>query len=44
MWLRNGGRGFGVVTKVLHWPTVLVVVAQFAVGWSTEADDAAFDR
>ncbi len=29
MWLRNGGRGFGVVTEVLRWPTVLVVVAQF---------------
>jgi cytochrome b561 len=42
--LRNGGHGYGVVSKVLHWLTVIVLVAQFAVGWSMEGDDAAFDR
>ncbi|BBY18857.1 cytochrome b/b6 domain-containing protein [Mycolicibacterium litorale] len=42
--LRNGAHGYGVATKVLHWLTVIVIVAQFAVGWSMEADDAAFDR
>lgn len=44
MRLRNGEHGYGLVTKVLHWLTVVVVVAQFVVGWSMEADDAAFDR
>ncbi|WP_193045727.1 cytochrome b [Mycolicibacterium baixiangningiae] len=42
--LRNGEHGYGVVTKVLHWLTVIVVAAQFGVGWSMEADDAVFDR
>jgi cytochrome b561 len=44
MRLRNGEHGYGVVTRTLHWLTVVVVVAQFAVGWSMEADDAALDR
>ncbi|MGE2717204.1 cytochrome b/b6 domain-containing protein [Mycolicibacterium litorale] len=44
MRLRNGEYGYGAVTKALHWLTVAAVVAQFAVGWSMEADDAAFDR
>jgi cytochrome b561 len=38
--LRNGGHGYGVVTKLLHWLTVAAVVAQFAVGWSMDVDDA----
>jgi cytochrome b561 len=42
--LRNGGHGYGIVSKVLHWLTVIAVVAQFTVGWSMEADDAVFDR
>ncbi|WP_197415763.1 cytochrome b/b6 domain-containing protein [Mycobacterium sp. IS-1742] len=42
--LRNGGHGYGVVSKVLHWLTVVAVAAQFAIGWSMEADDAALDR
>ena len=39
MRLRNGGHGYGVVTKVLHWLTVLVIVAQFGVGWAMDLDD-----
>jgi len=46
MALRNGDHGYGAVTKTLHWLTFLVVVAQFAVGWTMD-DDAGreqFDR
>ena len=42
--LRNGENGYGVVTKVLHWLTVVAIVGQFLVGWTMEADDDAFDR
>lgn len=42
--LRNGERGYGVVTKALHWLTVLAIVGQFLVGWTMAADDEAFDR
>lgn len=42
--LRNGDHGYGVVTKVLHWATVLAIIGQFLVGWTMEADDDAFDR
>src|SRR6478735_8771611 len=41
--LRNGPHGYGLVTKFLHWLTVAAVVAQFVVGLTMEADDAAFD-
>ena len=44
MRLRNGEHGYGVVTKVLHWLTVVAIVGQFAVGWTMEADDEALDR
>jgi cytochrome b561 len=44
MRLRNGGHGYGVVTKVLHWLTVAAIVAQFAVGWTMDADDPALKR
>ena len=30
--LRNGEHGYGAVTKLLHWLTVVAVVAQFVVG------------
>lgn len=40
MALRNGPHGYGVMTKLLHWTTVGALVAQFAVGWTMEADDA----
>jgi cytochrome b561 len=44
MRLTNGGHGYGIVTKTLHWLTVAAIVAQFAVGWTMGADDAALDR
>ena len=43
MQLRNGGHGYGVVTKVLHWLTVLAIVGQFVIGWTMDPD-AASDR
>lgn len=39
---RNGSHGYGVVTKTLHWLTVVVLAAQFLVGWTMEADESAF--
>ena len=39
--LRNGEHGYGLVTKVLHWLTFLVVVAQFLVGYTMDAEDSA---
>jgi cytochrome b561 len=44
MRLTNGGHGYGIVTKTLHWLTVAAILAQFAVGWTMGADDAALDR
>lgn len=31
--LRNGPHGYGLVTKSLHWVTVVVLAAQFVVGY-----------
>ena len=44
--LRNGEHGYGLVTKTLHWLTFLVVVAQFAVGYTMDTEDERerFDR
>ena len=44
--LRNGEHGYGAVTKLLHWVTVAVVVAQFVVGYTMDVDAAreGFDR
>jgi cytochrome b561 len=44
--LRNGEHGYGLVTKTLHWLTFLVVVAQFAVGYTMDTEDGRerFDR
>lgn len=37
---RSDEHGYGLVTRVLHWATVVLVVAQFALGWAlTRADD-----
>lgn len=41
MRLRNGEHGYGLVTKVLHWATVLAIAAQFVVGYRIEDGDAA---
>lgn len=38
--LRNGGHGYGVVTKALHWLTVLAILGQFVVGCSMDFDRA----
>ncbi|ACQ81922.1 cytochrome B561 [Beutenbergia cavernae DSM 12333] len=35
--LRNGPGGYGVVTKVLHWVTVVALVVQFLLGYGIEA-------
>lgn len=43
MQLRNGGHGYGVVTKLLHWVTVLAIALQFGIGLSMDAD-AGVDR
>jgi len=40
MRFRNGPQGYGLVTKWLHWLTVVALVGQFTVGYSmTRADD-----
>lgn len=40
MRFRNGPGGYGFVTKVLHWLTLLALAAQFVVGYAIErADD-----
>jgi cytochrome b561 len=36
--LRNGEHGYGLVTKSLHWLTVLAFAAQFVVGYTMEAE------
>lgn len=36
--LRNGPHGYGSVTKLLHWATVAVLAAQFAVGYAMSDD------
>lgn len=44
MTARNGPAGYGWVTKVLHWLTVLAVVAQFSVGYLMDGDDSGRGR
>lgn len=41
--LRNGEHGYGQVTKGLHWITLLLMSAQFTIGYAMDAD-AASDR
>jgi cytochrome b561 len=43
MHLRNGGHGYGLVTKCLHWLTVVLIAAQFVVGLTMSADDSEAD-
>jgi cytochrome b561 len=38
MRLRNDDEGYGAVTKLLHWGTVLLLAAQFAVGYAMRGD------
>jgi cytochrome b561 len=39
MRLRNGPHGYGLATKTLHWLTVALLAAQFAVGYTMATDD-----
>lgn len=39
---RNGEHGYGLVSKILHWVTVLALAVQFWVGYTMEADENAF--
>lgn len=39
MW-RNRPGGYGAVTKTLHWVTVVVLLAQFALGYLMDVDDS----
>lgn len=42
--LRNGSHGYGTVTRSLHWATVLVLAAQFALGYTMDVDDGGHGR
>jgi cytochrome b561 len=42
--LRNGPHGYGAVTKLLHWLTVVAVAAQFAVGWTMSGGNEAAEE
>ena len=41
---RNGEHGYGWVTKVLHWLTFGLVVAQFVVGYLMDDDGGGHGR
>lgn len=36
---RNGPEGYGVVTKLVHWATVVLLTAQFSVGYALTGAD-----
>lgn len=38
--LRNGPAGYGLVTRTLHWLTVVLLAAQFAIGYGIDAVSA----
>jgi cytochrome b561 len=42
--LRNGVHGYGLVTKTLHWTTVVAIASQFTVGYWMDADDSGRGR
>ena len=42
--MSNGPGGYGWLTKVLHWATVLALVAQFGVGYVMDPDDGGRGR
>jgi cytochrome b561 len=42
--LRNDDRGYGLVSRSLHWLTVVALAAQFTVGYSMEFDDGGHGR
>jgi cytochrome b561 len=41
---RNGAAGYGWASKLLHWLTVVVIGAQFAVGVTMDAGDSGRGR
>lgn len=43
MRFRNHAEGYGIVTKVLHWMTVVALAAQFVVGYSLDRADDLLD-
>ena len=42
--LRNGSHGYGLVTKLLHWGTVLALASQFLVGYFMMSVDGGFEE
>ncbi len=40
MTLRTRPEGYGLVSKVLHWLTVVVIAAQFVVGYTMDLDSS----
>uniref|UniRef100_UPI00156590A5 cytochrome b n=1 Tax=Ilumatobacter nonamiensis TaxID=467093 RepID=UPI00156590A5 len=34
---RNGDRGYGLVTRTLHWLIALAILAQFVIGYTMDA-------
>src|SRR5262245_5366881 len=42
--LRNGSHGYGLVTKALHWATVVALGTQFVVGYVMATDDKGFEE
>ena len=34
--LRNGEHGYGLVTKSVHWGTLLLMAVQFTVGYGMD--------
>jgi cytochrome b561 len=42
--LRNGPHGYGLVTKLLHWATVVALATQFVVGYAMRTDDGGFEK
>ena len=43
MHLRNGPLGYGLVAKVLHWLTVLLLLVQVPLGFTLDWDDSGHD-
>jgi cytochrome b561 len=39
--LRNGPHGYGIVTKALHWLTVVAILGQFLIGYLMDFDEEA---
>ena len=44
MRLRSGDHGYGALAKTLHWLTVVVLTAQFVIGYRLDVDDSGQGR